>query len=122
MKICYIAHPISGDVTGNLEKIREIVRYVNLTRPDVVPFVPYYVDCVAMDDNNSYERERGIKNGKAVLQSGIVHELWLYGDKISDGVLDEILICREKNIPVVPQTDETKYAYENYFNNARRIL
>jgi hypothetical protein len=40
MKIVYIAHPISGDIKGNLEKIRLIVRGLNLENIDIVPFAP----------------------------------------------------------------------------------
>lgn len=40
MKTAYIAHPVSGDVKGNVEKIIAIVRHINLTEPDIVPFVP----------------------------------------------------------------------------------
>ena len=35
MKVVYIAHPISGDIQGNLEKIRQIARIINLTEPDI---------------------------------------------------------------------------------------
>ena len=64
MKIVYIAHPIGGDVENNLEKVRQIVRKLNLERQDIVPFAPYWLDCHALDDNNPQERERGIKNDK----------------------------------------------------------
>ena len=51
MKIAYIAHPVAGDVSGNIEKILKIVRDINLTMPDVVPFVPYMADLLAMNDD-----------------------------------------------------------------------
>jgi len=55
MRICYIAHPISGDVKGNIKKVIKIVREINLAHPDVVPFVPYLSDLYALDDNNPDE-------------------------------------------------------------------
>ena len=106
MKIAYIAHPISGDVEGNLAKIRAIVREINLTEPDVVPFVPYYADCVSMDDSNEIERERGIKNDTFILESGIVDELRLYGDRVSNGMQNEILIALRELIPIVVKSDK----------------
>lgn len=105
MKICYIAHPISGDVEDNLTDIRRIVRKINIYGgPDIVPFVPYYVDTVAMNDRVPDERARGIKNGAAVLTSGVVDELWLTGKEISPGMAAEAKLAREKGIPVIDLT------------------
>lgn len=101
LKICYIAHPISGDVQANLTDLRRIVRLINLTRPDVVPFVPYFADCVSMRDDVESERERGIQNDTAILESGIVQELWLTGDRISNGMREEIILAAIHGIPVV---------------------
>lgn len=101
MKIVYIAHPIGGDVKGNVRKILAIVKKINLNMPDVVPFAPYIADVLAMDDDIKEQRERGIKNDKEILMSGIVKELWLYGRKISGGMEDEIETAFDYNIPVI---------------------
>lgn len=100
MKIIYIAHPISGDVAGNLRKIKQIVRMINLEYPDVVPLVPYYVDCLALDDSNPIERQRGIDNDTAILKSGLINEMWLYGDRISNGMRAEIELAKSMGMPV----------------------
>ena len=105
MKIVYIAHPIGAPTKEGIEKnltdLRRIVRYINLRYRDVVPFVPYYADIVSMDDNVLAERERGIKNDIAILESGIVDELWLTGDRISNGMIAERSIAYIKSIPVI---------------------
>lgn len=101
MKIAYIAHPVGGDVTGNLEKIRAIVRKINLEEPRVVPFVPYYADCVAMDDSVPAERARGFKNNYAFFRKGMVDELRIYGEHISPGMKKEIEWAHMNRIPVV---------------------
>lgn len=106
MKVCYIAHPVGGDVEGNLAKIRRIVREINLKHEDVVPFVPYYVDCVSMFDAIPEERARGFANNKTLLQSGMVHELWLYGDRISAGMEIEIGWAKEKGIKIVSKSKD----------------
>lgn len=100
MKIAYIAHPISGDIEGNLKKIRAINRTINLEEPDVVPFAPYYLDCVSLDDNVLEERERGIKNDIELMKRGFIDELRLYGDRISNGMLAEIKMALKFNVPV----------------------
>lgn len=112
MKIVYIAHPISGDITGNLEKIRKIVRHINLFEPDVVPFAHYWLDCHALDDNIPEERERGIKNDVALMNAGFITEVRLYGDKISTGMKHEIELADKLGIPVIAKTKETSAALQ----------
>ena len=107
-KIAYIAHPISGDVSGNIQKILNIVRDINLTKPDVVPFAPYIADVLIMDDSKPEERSIGICNDLKILKSGIISELWIYGERVSGGMQAEILLAEELCIPIVlmdPKTD-----------------
>lgn len=101
MKIVYIAHPISGDITGNLEKIRLIVRNINLDHSDIVPFAPYWVDCHALDDTVPAERERGIKNDIYFFHRSVIDEVWLFGDRISNGMQAEIDLANQLGIPVI---------------------
>lgn len=100
MRIVYIAHPIGGDVENNLADLRRIIRKINLEQPVVVPFVPYYADIVSLDDNVPLERERGIKNDIAILESGIVDEVWLTGERISSGMAAEKIKAEQLGIPV----------------------
>lgn len=108
MIVAYIAHPISGDIQGNLDKIRGIVRSVNLLEPDVVPFAHYWLDCHALDDNNPEERARGIKNDIVLMRRGFIDEVRLYGDKISSGMLAEVKLAQALGIPVRAMTPECK--------------
>ena len=105
MKIVYIAHPIGGDVKNNLACLRKIIKEINLTEPDTVPFVPYYADVVSMDDNTPEERERGIKNDIAIIKSGVVQEMRLYGHRLSEGMKAEVMIASKLGIPIVPMND-----------------
>ena len=114
MIVAYIAHPISGNVVENLAKVGKIVREINLTEPDVVPFVPYYVDCICMNDNIPYERARGIQNDKHLLESGVVDELRLYGDRISEGMKAEILLADKLRIPIVPMRDHMFHELDQF--------
>jgi hypothetical protein len=107
MKIVYIAHPISGDISANLEKIRVIVREINLTQPDILPFAHYFVDCHALNDNVPAERAKGIENDKEFLRAGFIDEIWLYGDKISTGMVHEISLAVELGILVVSKSKGT---------------
>jgi len=107
MKIVYIAHPIGGDVTANLEKIIAIVRKINLEQPEIVPLVPYFADCIALDDDNPAQRAKGLSNGQAVLESGMIKEVWLYGPRVSAGMWDEIQVASQLGIPIIPKSEGT---------------
>ena len=112
MKIIFISHPVSGDVSGNIKKIVAIARHINLTEPDVVPFVPYLIDLYSLDDNEPCERERGFKNGLAIFDRYIIDEVRVYGDKISKGMDFEISDAISRRIPVRPMTPETKAMFK----------
>lgn len=112
MKIAYIAHPISGNVSDNLDAIRDIARHINLYEPDVVPFAPYYLDCHCLDDSVPEERERGIKNNVALLKKGFVDELRLYGPRISKGMLEEIKLAYSLGITICPMSEGTQRDFD----------
>jgi hypothetical protein len=110
MKIIYIAHKISGNVTANLENIRQIVRDINIHCPEIVPFAPYWLDCHALDDNVPSERERGIKNDTELIKRGFIDEMWLCGDRISSGMQHEINLAESLGIKVVSHiTDDGSF-------------
>jgi hypothetical protein len=113
MIVAYIAHPISGDVKGNIAKIQKIVRRINLREPNVVPFASYVVDCQSMDDSVPKERSRGIQNNHALLSKGFVDEVRLYGNKLGAGMIEEIELAHELGIPVIPMTAKIKKEYIN---------
>ena len=115
MRIAYIAHPLSGDYSRNLDEIRDIVRKINLDEPDVVPFVPYYVDCFALNDKVPEERERAIKNSIDLMKLEFIDEVRLYGDHVSKGMRREIWEALDLNIRIVPMTETTK----KYFNGMK---
>ena len=106
MTIAYIAHPISGDRT-NLTRILKIAQQINREEPQVVPFVPYYLDVLCLDDTIPEERTRGIRNGTEVLRRTQVDVVRLYGDRITNGMWAEIRLARELGIPVEARTKET---------------
>lgn len=106
MKIIYIAHPIGGDPKGNIDKILKIIRRINLTEPEVVPFAPYIPDCLAMDDHVQEERDRGIKNDVALINAGFISECRLYGPTVSPGMQAEKELFESLNVPVISYIEE----------------
>lgn len=117
MKIAYIAHPIGGDIKGNLKRIQAIGRQINLEEPEVVPFAPYFFDCHTLNDNIPAERERGIRNDIALMRRGFIDEVRLYGDRISSGMRSEVDLATELGISVVPMTEATKKELKDGWRN-----
>lgn len=112
MKIAYIAHPIGGDVKNNITKVLAVCKDINLSTDTVVPFIPYLADVMALDDDIPAQRERGIKNDLAILNRDVVDELWLYGERISNGMQEEINVAHRNGIKVVPKTPQTAAMYQ----------
>lgn len=108
MRVVYIAHPISGDVKGNLKKIEAIGRQINLDEPETIPFAHYFFDCHCLNDDIPEERERGIKNDMALMGKGFIDEVRLYGDRISNGMEAEIKLANSLGIPVISKIKENK--------------
>lgn len=92
-RLIYIAHPISGDIENNLNKIKSIYRDISLTYHDVIPFAPYFIALHSLDDNVIVERSIGFNQNKYFFENNIIDEMWVYG--ISKGVLQEIEWCKE---------------------------
>lgn len=102
-KIIYIAHPIGGDIEANVKSVLKIVKELNMSGLPIVPFAPYIVDVMALDDNDAEQRARGFENNRQLFD--FVDEVWLYGGLISYGMQTEIDWARELNIPVLQMWD-----------------
>lgn len=107
MIIAYIAHPISGNVIENVGRIHAIIRHINLTEPDTVPFAPYLGDVMALDDNIPEERARGIRNDTELIRRTRIDELRLYGPCISKGMLAEAQLAAAMGIAIKNYTPDT---------------
>ena len=93
MKKVYLCAPLGGDVTANLEKIRQYCRYALLC--GTAPVVPhFYAEC--LDDNDPNDREIGLAAGMSLLW--LCDEVWAFGDVITDGMRAELKFSKNLNI------------------------
>lgn len=106
-RVIYIAHPVRGDVPGNRAEIVAICESLTRENPEIFAWAPYLQSITHLDDTVVEDRALGIRINTACLRSGVVDELWLYGDRISEGMRAEIALARELGIPVVAKTAET---------------
>lgn len=110
-KTIYVAHPVGGDVEGNMKKILEICRLIHTQDSKVIPLAPYLVGLHYLKDTVEEERDLGIEANTEHFKRGMIDEVWLYGTHISPGMKEEILLAHTLEIPVVPMTDTTREAY-----------
>lgn len=98
-KIVYIAHPIGGKVTENINSVLNIVKILSIENK-VIPFAPYIVDVLALDDTDKDQRSIGFSHNEHLFKSGIIDEVWLYGGRISSGMQQEIDWANEMGIEI----------------------
>jgi hypothetical protein len=110
MKTVFIAHPIGGDVKNNVKKVISICS--SLHSKHLIPVAPFLVSLQYLDDEVISDRELGIDANLECFHRKYIDELWLFGDRISEGMKKEIQLAKELQIPIVPQTDGTKRDFE----------
>ena len=92
-KKVYICAPLGGDVEGNLQKALRYVEYA--LKMGVAP-VPPHVYAMCLNDNIPKERELGRQAGMSLLW--YCDEMWIFGDRITEGMQAEILFCKNLKI------------------------
>jgi hypothetical protein len=106
-KIVFIAHPMSGDIQGNTEKVVDICRSIH--SDEVIPLFPSFTTRRYLTDDPTH-RAWAKAHIHEYFRRKIPDELWLFGDRITDGMKREIALAREYWIPVFAKTPETQAA------------
>ena len=101
-QILYIAHKISGDIPGNLNRIGEIYRLLSLQN-EVIPFAPYIATLSCLDDNIPQERSIGFIHNKEFFKRKMFDAMGVFS-ATSPGVAQEIRWCEAYGIEVVDYT------------------
>lgn len=109
-KVVFIAHPIGGDIAGNVKKVLAICERVH--KDGCIPVAPYLVSLQYLDDTITEDRNLGIEANFACFHRRFIDELWLFGDRISEGMKEEIMLAMKLKIPIVPKTEETARDFE----------
>ena len=84
--IVYICSPYAGDVEGNTAAARRYSRFA--VDAGYIPIAPHLLFPQFLDDNKPKERELGLFFGNAILSK--CAEMWVFGDRISEGMEAEI--------------------------------
>ena len=84
--IVYICSPFAGDTEKNVEAAKRYSRYA--VDAGYIPIAPHLLFPQFLDDTNPKERELGLLFGNALLSK--CAEMWVFGDRISEGMDAEI--------------------------------
>jgi hypothetical protein len=92
----YICSPFRGDIKKNTENVIRYCRFA--VKQGVFPIAPHAYLPLFMDDYNPAERELALSFGMRLL--GGCKQLWVFGERISDGMFKEIKAARKRGTTV----------------------
>lgn len=95
MKMVYIASPLRGNYNTNIKNAVEYCRLAG--ERGVLPLAPHIIFSQWCNDTVPQQREQGLQLGLALLEKS--DELWIMGEKISEGMRGEISFAMEHGIP-----------------------
>jgi hypothetical protein len=107
-KQVYVCSPYRGDVARNTLNAQRYCRFVY--EKGYVPVAPHLYYTQFLNDRIPSERAAGIRYGKKEITKCV--GLWVFGINITDGMLDEIVFARKKNISVRWFTEDLETDYE----------
>ena len=96
MRWIYIASPYKGDIDTNTQNAKKYALFVS--KQTFVPIVPHLYLTQFLNDEVEEERNAGLALGLQMLKR--CHEMWLFGDYISEGMRAEMEFAEKHSIPI----------------------
>ena len=96
LPLVYIASPFAGDPERNTERARGYCRLA--VSKGCIPLAPHLFYPQFMDDDDCETRELAIFFALVLL--GKCDEIWVFGERRSEGMEREIAKARKRNIPI----------------------
>ncbi len=110
MKLIYVASPYRGDTLKNVEFAKNCCQYVINQNHNF--YCPHLILPEFLNDDIPREREKALIMGKQMMFK--CDELWIFGEEISQGMLEEVAFSRNLNIKIRRVT--TEEVMKNYAN------
>ncbi len=101
MKLIFVCSPYRGNVEYNTSRAQGYCRFIH-SRGNI-PFAPHLHNTQFLDESIPEEREAGIMLGLQFLLRS--DELWLFGDKLTDGMKAELRAAQQMKIQIRYFTD-----------------
>lgn len=90
--LVYICSPYSGDVEANLQRAREFCRFA--LESGQIPLAPHLMFPQFMSDDDPKQRELALFMD--IVLMGKCSEVWVLGDRISEGMAAEISKAKQR--------------------------
>lgn len=99
--LVYICAPYSGDIKGNTEKA---IKYAQFAYENgAIPVTPHLL-FPFLDDNNQCHRESALFMD--IILIGKCQEVWVFGDKITEGMKAELEVSKRRKQPIKYFTED----------------
>lgn len=96
LPLVYIASPFAGDTEHNIERAKCYCRFAVIK--GTIPLAPHLLYPQFMDDDAKSQRSLGLRFALVLL--GKCDELWVFGDKVSDGMAKEIAKAEKRKMSI----------------------
>ncbi len=94
--LVYICSPYSGDIKTNILRAQQYCRFA--VDKGCIPLAPHLHFPQFMDDDDKEQRELGLRFALILLSK--CSELWVFGDKVSNGMAREIAKAKRRGMPI----------------------
>ena len=95
-KIVFICSPFAKDVVGNTMRARRYGRFA--VSQNVIPIIPHLMYPQFLEEADPDERRLGLEMGLVLLTK--CHELWVFGNHLSNGMAVEVKRAKERGIKI----------------------
>lgn len=96
MKLIFVCSPYRGNVEYNTSRAKGYCRFVQ--SKGYAPYAPHLHNTQFLDESIHEEREAGIMLGMQLLKRS--DEMWLFGNRLTDGMEAELMKAQRMKIPV----------------------
>ena len=94
--LVYVASPYAGDVETNISNAQKYCRFA--ISQGCIPLAPHLLYPQFLDDTEKDERKLGIEFALSLLEK--CDEMWVFGDRISNGMGAEIERAEKLGLPI----------------------
>ena len=101
--LVYICSPYAGDVEGNTAQARAYCRFAAMEK-NAIPFAPHLLLPQYMEDSDPQQRELAMFMNMVFL--GKCNELWVFGERRSEGMQQEIAKAKKRRMTIRYFTEE----------------
>ncbi len=107
----FIAHPVSGDVENNIQKIITICSNIHSAK-----IIPVFPSLLSRNYLSESEEDRIIKKNtiEEYFKRGFIDEIWYYNDSLSSGMKNEVDLGLKYGVPNIGKSEKMQEELFDY--------